>query len=174
MNNIYLCGFMGCGKSRNGREIAKRMGMPFEDTDYVIVQGECRSIPEIFDRYGEEGFRRLETAYIAALAKKYKNTAAVIATGGGAVLNAVNRGILKQSGYTFFINTPFEVCYKRIYQDPNRPVAYNSTKAGLRQRYLNRLPAYKQAADFTVNGDENENPDYVAEEIAALYKVVVR
>ena len=79
MSSVYLCGFMGCGKSHIGRQLAAASGKSFVDLDRVIVEREEMTIPEIFDKFGEPHFRELEAKYIRELNKGY-----VVATGGGA------------------------------------------------------------------------------------------
>ena len=82
MRPIYLCGFMGCGKSTVGRRLASSLKCSFTDMDSYIEKEEGRSIREIFETDGEEYFRNLETETI----KKLGNKKGVIATGGGALL----------------------------------------------------------------------------------------
>ena len=129
--NIVLCGFMGCGKSTVGKILAKKMGCQCVDLDKYIENTAGMSIPEIFDKYGEEHFRKLETEALAAFA----DIGGVVATGGGALLSEENGKVAKRSGMVVFIDTYFNTCYGRIKNDPNRPIAYNSTREQLLERF---------------------------------------
>ena len=121
MRPIFLCGFMGCGKSTVGKILAKKMGCQCVDLDKYIEVTAGMSIPEIFDKYGEEHFRKLETEALAAFA----DIGGVVATGGGALLSEENGKVAKRSGMVVFIDTYFNTCYGRIKNDPNRPIAYS-------------------------------------------------
>ncbi|MBR6336280.1 MAG: shikimate kinase, partial [Ruminococcus sp.] len=115
---IFLCGFMGCGKTTVGRIVAKVSGRAFIDLDEYIEEAAGITIPEIFERYGEPHFRALETEALGLLSESYS----VIATGGGALLSAQNSCIASKNGLVVFIDTPFEMCYDRICDDPHRPI----------------------------------------------------
>ena len=149
MRAIYLCGFMGCGKSTVGRAVAKLTGRELTDLDQYIEEREGLSIPEIFERYGEEHFRDLETRALRDLGEQ----GGVIATGGGALLRDENAAICRQNGKIFFIDTPFELCYARIKDDPHRPIAASSTESQLRDRFDQRRPIYKANSDSVVSGE---------------------
>lgn len=131
MRPIFLCGFMGCGKSTVGKILAKKMGCQCVDLDKYIEDTAGMRIPEIFDKYGEEHFRKLETEALAAFAV----IGGVVATGGGALLSEENGKVAKRSGMVVFIDTYFNTCYGRIKNDPNRPIAYNSTREQLSERF---------------------------------------
>jgi len=139
---------MGCGKSTVGELLAKRMGRAFIDMDEYIEKSEGMTIPEIFDKHGEPYFRKAETEAL----KKLCESGAVVATGGGALLSDENAEIAKTNGTVFFIDVPFEICYKRICGDTNRPIAASSTKEQLRDRFEYRKPLYIKNSTLTVNG----------------------
>ena len=145
---IYLCGFMGCGKTTIGKIVAKKLGKKLIDLDIYIQEKEGMTIPEIFDKKGEDYFREKESEYLAQL----KSTGAVVATGGGALLSDRNGEIAKKSGMVFYIDTPFQFCYNRIKDDKNRPIAYNSTKEQLQEGYNYRRPLYQKHSHYTVSG----------------------
>lgn len=148
MGPIYLCGFMGCGKSTVGRRLASSLKCSFTDMDSYIEKEEGRSIREIFETDGEEYFRNLETETI----KKLGNKKGVIATGGGALLRAENGRAAKKFGIPVFIDTKFSICYNRIKGDKNRPLAYNSTREELKRLYYKRKNLYKKNSIITVSG----------------------
>ena len=100
-HNIVLCGFMGCGKSTIGKELAKLIKMDFIDIDTYIESKENMTVSKIFKLRGEKYFRKLETKAILNLAlKPYK----VIALGGGSLLNSENVEVLKSNSKIFFLN----------------------------------------------------------------------
>lgn len=156
MKPIFLCGFMGCGKSTVGKLLAKRLGCEFYDLDDYIEKKSGMKIPEIFETYGESHFRELETAAIGDFCGK----SGVIATGGGALLSEKNAQAANEYGVTVFIDTPFEICYHRIKDDPHRPIAYNSTKEQLFQRFSDRYPLYKAHSSIICSG--SGTPEQVA------------
>ena len=145
---VFLCGFMGCGKSTIGRLLAKRLGMGFIDLDDYIEQQEGMKIPEIFAQKGEAYFRERESRALGEL----PSSAGVIATGGGTLLRRENGDLAKSLGTVIYIDTPFEKCYERIKDDPHRPIAASSTKEQLLERYEQRKPLYIENSEFSVNG----------------------
>ncbi len=148
---VFLCGFMGCGKSTVGKIAAKLLGSQFVDLDEFIEQQQAMSIPVIFSSKGEEYFRDCETKAIAQFGEK----AAVVATGGGAMLREENAETAQNAGIVIFIDTDFETCYERIKDDPHRPIAYNSTKQQLKERFDQRRPLYQAHSQFTIDGSLN-------------------
>lgn len=144
MKSIYLCGFMGCGKSYIGKLLAKQQGMPFVDLDSYIVEKEGRSIPEIFEQSGEGYFRQLESDCIKELDSGY-----VVATGGGALINENTAQYANAHGITVFLDAEFELCYDRIKDDPNRPLAVNNTKEQLRELFEKRREIYGKHSQIT-------------------------
>lgn len=145
---IYLCGFMGCGKSRIGRELAKKTGMRFADLDAYIVEHEKMPIPEIFERFGEPHFRELEAKYIREIPDN-----SVVALGGGAIINENTAKTAKQTGKVVFLDADFETCYGRIKNDSNRPLAYNNPKEKVRELFDTRRPIYTERADIITDAD---------------------
>ena len=145
---IYLCGFMGCGKSRIGRELAKKTGMRFADLDEFIVEHEKMPIPEIFERFGEPHFRELEAKYIREMPDN-----SVVALGGGAIINENTAKTAKQTGKVVFLDADFETCYGRIKNDSNRPLAYNNPKEKVRELFDTRRPIYTERADIITDAD---------------------
>lgn len=116
---LVLTGFMGTGKTTLGRLVAEKVGVPFVDLDDVIVQKVGLSIPEIFEKYGEAGFRVWESAVCAEVAADPR--VMVVATGGGALLNPVNRQMFAHSTIICLIS-PSEKVYERLKDQNNRPL----------------------------------------------------
>lgn len=165
MKTIYLCGFMGCGKTTVGKLLAKKLGVEFYDLDQYIEEKNGMKIPEIFEKFGEEHFRKLESDAI----KEFESKTGVVATGGGALLSEKNAQIANSCGVSVFIDTDFEICYNRIKDDEHRPIAFNSTKEQLLERFENRYPLYK--AHSKVSCDGNNSPVVIAEEIIENVKL---
>lgn len=143
---VFLCGFMGCGKTTVGKKLAEICGCGYCDMDELIVEKAGMSIPEIFDRYGEPHFRKLETELIEELG----SFNGVVSCGGGTMLSEVNGEIARKNGVVVFLDVPFITCYYRISGDPNRPVAASRTRAQLEELYNQRYPKYKNNSTFTL------------------------
>ena len=165
MKSVYLCGFMGCGKSTIGKILAKKLGLEFYDLDTYIEEKAGMTIPQIFEKYGEEHFRTLESDALM----EFKDKKGVVATGGGALLSEKNAEIANSCGITVFIDTDFSICYERIKDDKNRPIAYNSTKEQLFERFSTRYPLYKSHSKISCNG--NNSPNMICEEITDSIKI---
>ena len=164
MRPIFLCGFMGCGKSTVGKILAKKMGCQcVYILNYIKYTG-GKNIPEILLIYGEVLFRKLETESLAAFA----DIGGVVATGGGALLSEENGKVAKRSGMVVFIDTYFNTCYGRIKNDPNRPIAYNSTREQLSERFEYRRPLYLAHSHYVISG--GYPPIVIASKIQKLYK----
>jgi shikimate dehydrogenase len=158
--SIVLCGFMGSGKSTVGRMIAGRMGRTFIDTDEYISEKAGMSIPDIFAKTGEDGFREMEHMACAELAGRAD---AVIATGGGALTFSRNSALFSGKADVFFLDLPFSSVMHRVGDDASRPLM-NSDAGALFER---RRPLYAAASDFTVDADLP--PEEVAANIINLY-----
>lgn len=162
MQTVFLCGFMGCGKTTVGKLFAERSGRIFVDMDEYIEDYEHRTIADIFAQDGEPHFRRLEGEAVVRLSE----SGYVVATGGGAMVDPKNAQAAKQGGRVIFIDTPFECCYERIKGDKKRPLAATASEAELRERYDTRRGAYLAAADDVIDG--SGTPVEIADRIAAI------
>lgn len=141
---------MGAGKTTVGRQLARRLGRHFYDSDHEIVERTGVLIPTIFEIEGEDGFRRREAQTIAELSD-IDNI--VLATGGGAVLNPENRKILHETGWCVYLNVPPVLLYERTKHDKNRPLLQvEDPLAKLEELYTARDPLYRDAAHFVVEG----------------------
>ena len=110
--SLILEGFMGCGKSAVGRELALRLGTGFIDTDTEIERKQGQSIRHIFDTAGEEAFRQMETAELYGL--MLDDTDAVISLGGGTPMRAANLPVIKRLGRTIYLKAPADVLNERL------------------------------------------------------------
>ncbi|MCH5198554.1 MAG: AAA family ATPase [Oscillospiraceae bacterium] len=139
--NIVLIGMPGSGKTTIGKLLAKKLGREFIDTDDLIIKSAGKEIPDIFNEYGEEHFRKLE---VEAVKEAAKNSNKVIATGGGAILRSENIKALKMNGKIYFLNRSPEL----LLPTDDRPLA-RDTEA-IYKRYNERYDKYISAADETV------------------------
>ena len=142
MRSVYLCGFMGCGKTTVGKILAEKLDCGFYDMDEYIVEREKMKIPQIFAEKGERYFREAETAAIRELSE----SKGIIACGGGAMLKKENAAIASENGVIVYIDVPFEECYSRISGDNNRPIVMSNTKAARRSTKKMRLLQLSETA----------------------------
>ncbi len=165
--NIVLTGFMGTGKSKIGKRLAKRLGMSYLDTDELIEEREKDSVPAIFKKKGEEYFRRLETKVVkeVALLDNF-----VISTGGGVVLREGNIRLLKKNALIICLFANPEVILKRTKGDDNRPLlGVNNQKKRIEKLLALRKPYYEKA-DFSVDTSALDSEGVVEEIIEFLEK----
>lgn len=161
---IFLCGFMGCGKTTVGKLAAQKMGLSFYDSDDLIVESQGMSIPEIFAEKGEPYFRKTEADIIKSLCGKK----AVVACGGGAMLNPDSAAAAAAAGEVIFLDVDFESCYSRICGDSNRPIAAASTKEELEERFNSRRDIYLKHS--TIQIDSCGSPMKTVEQIMEAIK----
>lgn len=151
MHNIFLIGFMGVGKSTIAKLLAKELQAELVEMDETIEAEAGMSINEIFEKFGEQHFRDLETALVERVAK---TGGAVVSCGGGAVLRPENVGLMKQSGKIIFLSATPETIYERVKHSTNRPLLNGNMNVeyirGLMER---RREAYENAADVVISTD---------------------
>ena len=163
--NIILIGMMGCGKSTVGSLLARRLGLELADTDALIEQRQGRSIPDIFSRDGEEGFRALELALCRELSGR---RGLVIACGGGLPTREEAMAALKETGPVFWLDRDPGQTYDGL-DVSGRPLAQGGREDFL-ERYAARSPIYRRWADYVIPcGD---GPQGAAERVSAIYREV--
>ena len=162
--SIYLVGMMGSGKTSTGRPLAERLGYGFVDADAVIEQAAGCSIPEIFERDGEAGFRSLESQVLSAISQRHS---LVVATGGGVVTQPENWGML-HSGIVIWLDVVPDQLLQRLNADSTvRPLLQTADPEAALNALLNeRRPLYAEA-DLTVVIND-ETPEAVADGILQL------
>ena len=166
MTHLYLIGSRGSGKSSVGAVIAKRLVLPFFDADCVLETDAGKSIRDIFTTEGESGFRDRESATLRKLAGGNR---AVIATGGGVILRAENRELLRATGRVVWLTAPAELLWDRISIDPTTAVRRPNLAGGgleeVKALLAGREPLYALTAHATV--DASQSPERVADAILA-------
>ena len=146
---IALVGLPGSGKTTVGRQLARRLGRPFTDSDHVIEQQLGCSIRAFFEREGETPFRDFEEKVIEELTQQ---ASGVLSTGGGAVLREANRRHLSQRGFVIYLRSSADELYRRLRHDTNRPLLQVPDPLGrLRDLYAQRDPLYLETAHFVID-----------------------
>ena len=139
--HVALIGFMGAGKSTLGREVAQRLDREFHDLDDEIEAATGKTVAELFEQVGEDGFRELEGLHLSRL---HDTEPAVIAVGGGAVTTEAVRDLLRRRATAVLVEVDVETAWERV-RETDRPLAQN--EASFRALYERRLPVYRDAAD---------------------------
>ncbi|MCS5710034.1 shikimate kinase AroK [Candidatus Berkiella aquae] len=164
--NLFLVGPMGAGKSTIGKQLAKELKLEFYDADQEIEARSGADIAWIFDVEGEDGFRKREAQVIDELSQLQ---GIVLATGGGAVLNADNRNRLAARGTVVYLFTTVEQQMRRTARDKRRPLLHTETpESTLRDLMGFRDPLYREVADVVVNTDGRTVRSVAAEVIKML------
>jgi shikimate kinase len=160
--NIFLVGPMGAGKSAVARHLARSLHLSFIDSDDEIEARTGVDIPFIFEKEGEEGFRKREAVVIEDLTA---NDGIVLATGGGAILSADNRKFLGGRGFVVYLYTTVEQQLRRTARGRERPLLENGDRREILESLLEiRDPLYREVADLVVETD-GRKVHSVAEEI---------
>jgi shikimate kinase len=140
--NLILIGFMGSGKTTIGKALAQRLGLGYLDTDDMIEKQQGMEIKEIFSRYGESYFRRLEQEAVASLPAL---EGYVVSLGGGTLMGHNNLETVKKAGQTIFLNAPLPKILNNL-KGKFRPLVGNAIEEdSLRQLLEKRLPVYHKA-----------------------------
>ncbi|MDB5946692.1 MAG: aroK 1 [Ramlibacter sp.] len=156
---LVLVGLPGSGKSTVGRQLARRLGLPFHDSDHVIEQRIGCSIRDFFAREGEAAFRDLEQSVIDELMRL---PLAVLATGGGSVLRQANRERLRSAGRVIYLRSTPEDVFRRVRHDTNRPLLQvDDPLERLRSLHAERDPLYREAAHLIVETGKPSVPRLV-------------
>jgi len=158
-------GFMGTGKSEVGRRLAQRMGRAFVDTDQLVEEHAGKRIATIFADDGEPAFRALERAAVVEVAAR---SGAVVALGGGAVLDPVNVRCLRDAGVLVYLTARPDIIMGRVGDGANRPLLRDDPRAAVTRLLAERGPIYAAAADLTVDTSERTADEVVGEIQQAL------
>ena len=163
--NIFLTGFMGCGKTEVGMVLARRLGRVFVDTDAMVEEKAGKRVSDIFDEEGEGHFRRIEHACLVEAARRSN---AVVALGGGAVAHAENRDAIRE-GIVIYLRAEAETLLERVSGNEERPLLAGLDRMGkldkIRRMLQEREPFYREAHvvvdtdDLSVEEDVEEIRD---------------
>ncbi|UVW29128.1 bifunctional shikimate kinase/3-dehydroquinate synthase AroKB [Massilia sp. H6] len=148
-NNIFLVGLMGAGKTTIGRQLARRLGKRFVDSDHEIEARTGASVPWIFEIEGEPSFRRREADMIRDLTGQDN---LVLATGGGAVLDPASRALLAERGTVIYLRAAIGSILQRTSHDKSRPLLQTADpRAKLEELLVARDPLYREIADLVID-----------------------
>lgn len=154
--NLFLIGFMGCGKSTMARMLADETGKKLVEMDETIEAEAGMSINQIFAEYGEEHFRNLESELVERIAEK---GGMIVSCGGGAVLREKNIEAMRKNGRIVYLSATPETIYERVHDKTTRPLLNgNMNVEYIAQLMEKRIPIYEKAADaiLNVNGKDRE------------------
>ena len=164
---VVLVGLMGSGKSILGKQLASRLSLELVDLDDLIVSQAGKTIPEIFKGEGEEAFRALESELLAEVLAQ--DDEQIIATGGGAILSAENRAMMKRSGRVIWLDASPTVLAERIAGDTNRPLLDDVDPLfKMISLATQRNPLYAEVADLRVDTEKLSDEEAVAKIINFL------
>jgi shikimate kinase len=168
--SVVLVGMMGAGKSSVGRKLGARLGLPFVDADTKIEEAAGMSIPDIFETRGEAEFRSGEARVIARL---LDGGPQVLATGGGAYMNADTRALVRIKAVSVWLKADFDVLMKRIKRRTDRPMLKTADPAATLKQLMDvRYPVYAEA-DITIESREVLH-EIIVEEILDRMRVVMK
>lgn len=166
MKNIVLTGFMASGKTTVGMEVAKKLNLMFYDTDKIIEEQEHKTITQIFEDDGEKYFRELENKLAISL-KNIEN--AVIATGGGFVINSQNIDLMRQNGVIINLKTSPEIIEERMkFAKNNRPLLQESLEEILER--FNKRKIYYNNNDICIKLTNEMTVDECSDLVIEAYK----
>ena len=149
----------GSGKSTVGRQLSRRLGLPFIDSDHAVERRIACPIRDFFEREGEGAFRDIEESVIEELAQR---PTGVLATGGGAVLRPANRQRLRQAGQVIYLRSTPEELFRRLRHDSKRPLLQVPDPMGrLRKLFEERDPLYRETCHFTIETGRPSVPTLV-------------
>ena len=147
---IVLVGLMGVGKSTVGRRLAKRLGLPFVDSDSAIEDAAGFSAAEVYEKYGEKDFRDGERRLVARL---IDGRVGVIATGGGAFIDPRTRELLNARAITIWLDASVDILSERTARRDTRPLLRNADPKGTLEKLADeRRPSYAEAHIHVVSG----------------------
>jgi len=166
MNNIFLIGFMGAGKSTIAARLKDKLSMALVEMDARIVEEQGMPITEIFAKYGEPHFRDIESALVVAIGDE-GNT--IVSCGGGVVVRPENTANMKKSGKIVFLCATPETIYERVKDNTDRPILNgNMNVEFIAQLMEKRRALYEEAADILIDTDGKNVEEICDEIIAAL------
>ena len=167
--NLFLIGMMGSWKATVGRKLAVALDLEFIDTDDAIEEVTEMKVADLFQEFGEEKFREMETAFFV---EKSKQNGQLFSTGGGVVLSAENRSVLQKNGITFLLDASPQTLASRIHNTSKRPLLTDSDnlEERLQKIWDERHQLYLDSAHHVISTDDLEPPQ-VLDEILKILEV---
>lgn len=163
--SVVLVGMMGAGKTSVGKRLAGRLGLTFIDADTAIEEAAKKSVTEIFAEHGEDYFRQGERRVIARLLREPRQ---IIATGGGAFMNAETRAAIRSASVSIWLKADWELLYERVRRRPTRPLLQTADPEGtLKALVETRYPVYAEA-DLVVQSIDVPHEAMVDAVVSAL------
>ncbi len=164
--NIFLIGFMGAGKSTIARSLQRSLNFPLVEMDERIVREQGMSINEIFEKYGEDHFRQIESDLILTIGDE---DASIVSCGGGVVVRPQNVENMKKSGKIVFLKATPETIYERVKNSTDRPILNGHMNVEyIAQLMEKRRTLYEGAADITIETDGKTKEEICSEIICRL------
>ncbi|MEN3973266.1 shikimate kinase [Sphingomicrobium sp. XHP0235] len=163
--SIVLVGLMGAGKSTVGRRLARRLGLPFIDSDDAIADASGLTAAEVFERFGEADFRDGERRLVARLAE---GPVQVIATGGGAFVDPATRRMLNANCHTVWLDAPVDVLAERTGRRDSRPLLRGTNRHEKLQQLLETRRAFYAEAHLHVRSSKAAHGEVVEAIVSAL------
>jgi shikimate kinase len=161
--HIFLTGFMGAGKTTVGKYLSDCLDIAVIDTDYYIETIKKKKISEIFQEDGEAKFREFESEALQVISEQSPK---IITTGGGIILSAQNRQLMKRKGKVFFLYCDIQETMRRLALDTSRPL-FKADLEENKRRFEDRLPLYREA-DFVIETTNKKVAQIVTEIIACI------
>jgi shikimate kinase len=168
---IVLVGLMGAGKSTVGRRLARRLGLPFVDSDVAIEEASGASTADLFERYGEHDFRDGERRLVARLVN---GEVRVIATGGGAFMDPRTRELLNERAITVWLDAPIDVLAERTARRDNRPLLKKGDRTEILSRLSDERKGHYSEAQIHIRSGAGAHGNVVENIIAALQDYLAR
>jgi len=166
--SLVLIGMMGAGKTSIGRRLAKRLGLTFRDADHEIEAAAGMSVEDIFAQHGEAAFRDGERKVIARLLRE--GAPQVLATGGGAFMNAETRARIEESGISIWLKADLDVLMERVSRRGHRPLLKTADPRATMQHLLAEREPHYAHADITVKTGASPHDRVVGNVVGKLAK----
>lgn len=164
--NIFLIGFMGAGKSTIAKGLQRELNLRLVEMDARIVEEQGMSINEIFDRYGEEHFRDIESQLVTAIGEE---GGSIVSCGGGVVVRPQNTEAMKKNGIIVFLTATPETIYERVKNSTDRPILNGHMNVAYIEELMEKRRAlYEAAADIRIETDGKTRNEICREIISKL------
>ena len=165
-NKITLTGMMGSGKSSIGKILAKKVGLPFYDSDNEIEKKFNLKVNEIFKKYGENRFREEEEL---TCKKILQNKSFILALGGGSILNDSIRNIIKKDCLSIYLRTSEHILFERLKDDKSRPLLFEKNTKKVIKDLIKEREGYYIKSNIIIDNNNNNSLETIADEIITLF-----